>query len=100
MRWHATRFSPRANQILDQAIRTSSSCLLDICIVGPHITQPHSHKQGRSAEAAMPPQSISGVVTKAGVMAKTVTLQVARTLVHPKLLKVRLVWLPNGLAAL
>lgn len=37
----------------------------------------------------MPPTVLTGVVTSAGVMAKTVTMTVARTKVHPKLLKVR-----------
>ncbi len=33
-------------------------------------------------------QTIEGIVTKAGVMAKTVTVTVERRLIHPKLLKV------------
>ena len=32
-------------------------------------------------------QTIEGIVTKAGVMAKTVTVTVERRLIHPKLLK-------------
>ncbi|PWZ02004.1 nucleic acid-binding protein [Testicularia cyperi] len=32
-------------------------------------------------------QTIEGIVTKAGVMAKTVTVSVERRLIHPKLLK-------------
>ncbi|KAJ1036530.1 hypothetical protein NDA13_000063 [Ustilago tritici] len=32
-------------------------------------------------------QTIEGIVTKAGVMAKTVTVAVERRLIHPKLLK-------------
>lgn len=35
-------------------------------------------------------QTIEGIVTKAGVMAKTVTVTVERRLIHPKLLKVSL----------
>lgn len=33
-------------------------------------------------------QTLKGIVTKAGVMAKTVTMTVERQMTHPKLLKV------------
>lgn len=33
--------------------------------------------------------TLTGIVTKAGVMAKTVTMTVAKVKTHPKLLKVR-----------
>lgn len=39
----------------------------------------------------MAAQTITGLVTKAGVMAKTVTMTVEKRLVHPKLFKVRFV---------
>ncbi|PWN50435.1 nucleic acid-binding protein [Violaceomyces palustris] len=35
----------------------------------------------------MPANTLSGIVTKAGVMAKTVTMTVERRITHPKLLK-------------
>lgn len=36
----------------------------------------------------MPPTILTGIVTNAGVMAKTVTMTVKKVKVHPKLLKV------------
>lgn len=38
----------------------------------------------------MPPTVLTGIVTKAGVMAKTVTMTVRKVKTHPKLLKVRI----------
>lgn len=44
----------------------------------------------------MPAQRIYGIVSKAGVMAKTVTMTVEKNMVHPKLLKVSRASRTNG----
>ena len=55
-----------------------------------------THTYTNENTSAMAIQTIEGIVTKAGVMAKTVTMTVKKVKVHPKLLKVRSCAAPSG----
>jgi hypothetical protein len=57
--------------------------------LGPYLSCAWIERVACRGKEEKMPQVLSGIVTKAGVMAKTITMTVERRLTHPKLLKVR-----------